>query len=267
MLFASIIPIFALFCKKDSMECMGTLLRVCTEEGYWSEMHCPENTKCLQTNNSVSCKRIKSNNVDKFIDRSLSDQIERPNDEIDNEKDDSVDSVDCSKTKTKTITLKRSDYLNTKTSENINECNTKTIGFEVSDKNECSKDVNANECKKDICEKGSKECSDGMANDKKMVPKEMILKVENSNFPGNEIKVVLSDTNKNFKDNNNVLEYKVESLNSGNSSISQQTNQIESKSIQNSEVSAKSSQSGGNNNPMENSVLSSGKKKYNYKRK
>lgn len=58
--FVFIKTIMSTLCNKNSMECMGSLLRTCTDDGYWSEMLCPRGTECIGTDESVSCKIIEN---------------------------------------------------------------------------------------------------------------------------------------------------------------------------------------------------------------
>lgn len=84
-------------CQRGSMECMGSTLRTCTDEGYWNEMQCPGGTSCKSVDGSVSCKRKsnKDKNVDVMIDTAMATKSKSTND-VDNSQEKEVDSEQSS---------------------------------------------------------------------------------------------------------------------------------------------------------------------------
>lgn len=63
--------IIASSCKKGAMECSGNLLRICTDEGYWSETECPAESNCSNKGGSVGCNNIENSEDDISIDKPL----------------------------------------------------------------------------------------------------------------------------------------------------------------------------------------------------
>ncbi|ELA42015.1 uncharacterized protein VICG_00862 [Vittaforma corneae ATCC 50505] len=62
---------FAFNCKKGATECAGNVMRVCTDEGYWSETECPTDSSCSTNSGSISCKKVEDSEDAVSIDKPL----------------------------------------------------------------------------------------------------------------------------------------------------------------------------------------------------
>lgn len=87
LIFYLFVLIFAKECKKNTMECLGKLLRTCTEDGYWNEMPCPENTICSKKAGSISCKKKDNDEQENGISTAISKNISEGNESSEENKE------------------------------------------------------------------------------------------------------------------------------------------------------------------------------------
>lgn len=56
-----LVSLFALvqnmICNKGETMCLGSLMRICSSDGYWTETDCPKDTMCFKDSNSIACSK------------------------------------------------------------------------------------------------------------------------------------------------------------------------------------------------------------------